>query len=275
MKSVFEYLDYRVYLKDFYEDRKCHQYFFTYRFFGGKVGVDPSYLAKVLLKCRHIADESIGRIAAFCGLKNKEAEYFEAMVYFIKAKSHKQSKLNFEKMYAIRNVSARQLLADQYEYYRKWYYSAVRSVLEYHEFAGDYKALAAILNPAISIKEAKEAIALLTKLDLVRRNAGGRYHLTGASVTSGGKWQSLAIEAFQEETIRLSQEALQRHPKSDRDISTVTMNVNARDYADMRERIKEFRIALINQINSSTDPDRTYQLNITLFPLTRIGGAKP
>ena len=273
MKSVFEYLDYRVYLKDFYDDRKSHQFFFSYRYFGGKVGVDPSYLAKVVLKCRHIADESIAAIAAFCELKDKEAEYFEAMVYFIKAKSHKQSKLNFEKMLAIRNVSAQKLLADQYEYYRKWYYSAVRSVLEYYEFAGDYKALAAVLSPAISVKEAKEAIALLTKLDLIKRDADGRYGLTGASVTSGGKWHSLAIEAFQEETIRLSQEALQRHPKSDRDISTITMNVNAKDYADMRERIKEFRSALINQISSSTDPDRTYQLNITLFPLTRIGGS--
>src|SRR4051812_15317774 len=101
MKSVFEYLDYRVYLKDFYDEKKGLQSFFSYRLFGNKVGVDPSYLAKVFLKCRHIADESIGSFIAFCGLKDKEAEYFEAMVYFIKAKSHKQSKLYFEKLLAI------------------------------------------------------------------------------------------------------------------------------------------------------------------------------
>ena len=91
MKSVFEYLDYRVYLKDFYEEKKSHQSFFSYRLFGNKVGVDPSYLAKVFLKVRHIADESVGSFISFCGLKEKEAEYFEALVHFIKAKSHSKT----------------------------------------------------------------------------------------------------------------------------------------------------------------------------------------
>lgn len=272
MKSVFEYLDYRAYLKDFYEEKKNAQAFFSYRLFGNKVGVDPSYLAKVFLKARHISDESIGSFAAFCGLKDKEAEYFEAMVHFIKAKSHKHSKLHFEKMLSIKSVGAQKLVADQYEYYRNWYHSAVRSVLEYHAFTGDYKALAAALSPAITQKEAKESIALLLKLGLIKPDAEGRYRLTETAITSGAQWQSLAIEAFQEETIRLSQESLQRHPKAHRDVSTVTLNVNAQDYAELRERIKEFRGALINYVQGATDPDRTYQLNIQLFPLSRIGG---
>lgn len=272
MKSVFEYLDYRVYLKDFYEEKKSVQAFFSYRLFGNKVGVDPSYLAKVFLKCRHISDDSILKFAEFCGLKEKEAEYFEALVHFIKAKSHRKSKLYFEKLISIKSISAQKLVAQQYEYYRKWQHSAVRSLLEYHEFTGDYKALAARLSPPISVKEAKESVALLEKLALIRQDANGRYVLTDTAVTSGAQWQSLAIEAFQEETIRLSQASLQRHPKEHRDVSTVTMNINARDYSELRERIKEFRGAVIKYVNGATDPDRTYQLNIQFFPLSKIEG---
>lgn len=272
MKSVFEYLDYRVYLKDFYEEKKSVQAFFSYRLFGNKVGVDPSYLAKVFLKCRHISDDSILKFAEFCGLKEKEAEYFEALVHFIKAKSHKKSKLYFEKLLSIKSISAQKLIAQQYEYYRKWQHSAVRSMLEYHVFTGDYKALAAGLSPPISVKEAKESIALLEKLALIKRDDKGRYVLTDTAVTTGAQWQSLAIEAFQEETIRLSRESLQRHPKENRDVSTVTLNINARDYSELRERIREFRGAVIKYVNGATGPDRTYQLNIQLFPLSRIEG---
>jgi uncharacterized protein (TIGR02147 family) len=272
MKSIFEYLDYRAFLKDFYEEKKGRQSFFSYRLFGGKVGVDASYLAKVLMNSRHIADASIPRFAAFCALHGKEAEFFEALVRFAKAKSDREGKVYFEKLLSIKSTGARKLMADQYEYYRAWRHSAVRSVLEYHDFRGDYKALAAMLSPPITPKEARESIALLTALGLIRKDEEGRHRLTETAITTGPQWKSLAIEAFQEETIRLSSASLQRHPKAHRDVSTVTMNINASDYAELRERIRDFRASLINFVSKAQGPDRTYQLNIQLFPLSRIEG---
>ncbi len=272
MKPIFDYLDYRAYLKDFYEDKKSRQSFFSYRLFGKKVGVDASYLAKVLMNSRHIAEDSIAPIAAFCGLKEREAEYFESMVRFAKAKSNHEGKVYFEKLLSLKSTSAQRLLADQYEYYRKWHHSAVRSVLEYHEFRGDCKALAAALSPPISPKEAKESISLLTNLGLIKMDEEGRHRITENAITTGSQWKSLAIEAFQEETIRLSAQSLKEHPKEHRDVSTVTMNINAADYAELRERIREFRASLINYVSKAANPDRTYQLNLQLFPLSRIGG---
>lgn len=272
MKSIFEYLDYRCFLKDFYGEKKSRQSFFSYRLFGAKVGVDASYLVKVLIKARHISDSSIARFADFCGLGDREAEYFEALVHFAKAKSHKESKLYFEKLLSVKSVDANTLLNHQYEYYRKWYHSAVRSVLEYCEFRGDYKALAEKLSPAVTAKEAKESIVLLEKLCLIKKDAGGVFRMTDTAITTGDQWQSLAIQAFQEETIRLSLESLARHSKKHRDISTVTMNINGQDFEEVRERIKEFRGNVIKFVNEAVSPDRTYQLNIQLFPLTKIEG---
>jgi uncharacterized protein (TIGR02147 family) len=275
LKPVFEYLDYRAYLKDFYEEKKARQSFFSYRLFGKKVGVDASYLAKVLMNARHISEASISRFTDICGLKGREAEYFEIMVRFAKAKSNPEGKVYFEKLLALKSTAAQRLVADQYEYYRTWRHSAVRSVLEYHDFRGgrgDHKSLAAMLSPPITPKEAKESIALLLGLGLVRKDADGRHRLTENAITTGGQWKSLAIEAFQEETIRLSAESLKGHPKEHRDVSTVTMNINAADYAELRERIREFRASLINYVGKAADPDRTYQLNIQLFPLSRVGG---
>jgi uncharacterized protein (TIGR02147 family) len=272
MESIFEYLDYRSFLKDYYEERKSRQSFFSYRLFGTKVGVDASYLVKVLIKARHISNGSIARFAAFCGLRDKEAEYFEALVHFVKAKSHKESKLYFEKLLSIKSMDADVLLSHQYEYYKKWYHSAIRSALEYHEFTDDYKALAQKLSPAISPKQAKESVALLEKLGLIARDAAGIFRLTNSAVTTGPQWQSLAIRAFQEETIRLSLESLARHPKKSRDVSTVTMNIDEQDFEELRERIREFRSTVIKFVNEETKPDRTYQLNIQLFPLTNLEG---
>jgi uncharacterized protein (TIGR02147 family) len=274
MKSIFEYLDYRVYLKDFYEERKSSRSYFSYRLFGDRVGVDPSYLVKVFLKCRHISEKSIRKFAEFCGLAGKEAEYFDALVHFVKAKSHNESKLYFERLLSIKNVSAQRLLPRQYDYYQKWYHSAIRSVLEYHDFRGDYKRLAEQVDPPISRKEAKESMALLTALDLVAKDETGRYRITNAAVTTGPEWQSLAVQAFQEETIRLSHESLRRHPKKHRDVSTVTMNINGHDFLELRERIREFRESAIKFVSEANGPDRTYQLNIQFFPVSKVEGGR-
>lgn len=275
MKPVFEYLDYQTYLKDFYEDRKGRQGFFSYRYFGDKVGIDSSYLLKVMLKSRHLSEASIPRVSAFCGLTGAEAEYFSTLVHFSKARSQNESKLLFEKLLSIRYVKSRKLVERQYEYFRTWYHPVVRSVLEYYDFKGDYALLGKQLSPAITAKEARASVQLLEQLRLIRKDDGGRYRLTEMAVTTGEEWHSAAIAAFQEQTIRLSQEAVDRHDRQHRDISTVTMNINAADFEEVRDRITEFRRSIISFVNESTGPDRTYQLNIQLFPLSNVkGGAQ-
>jgi uncharacterized protein (TIGR02147 family) len=273
MKPVFEYLDYRTYLKDFYEDRKGRQGFFSYRYFGDKVGIDPSYLLKVMLKLRHLSEKSIPRICAFFGLAGTEAEYFATLVCFVKARSQSESKMLFEKLLSIRYVKSRRLVEEQYEYFRTWYHPVVRAVIEYFDFKDDYALLGQRLSPPISAKEARASVRLLEKLKLIRHDPDGRFRLTDTAITTGDEWHSAAIAAFQEQTIRLSQESVDRHEKTLRDVSTVTMNIGAADFEEIRARITEFRRSLISFVDEQSNPDRTYQLNIQFFPLTDVKGS--
>jgi len=275
MNSVYEYLDYRSFLKDFYEEQKNRHGYFSYRYFGNKVGIDPSYLLKVMLKSRHLSEKSIVAVCGFCGLSDNEAEYFHALIHFAKARSQRESKLLFEKLLSLRYVKSRRLLDKQYEYFKTWYHPVVRSVLEYFDFKGDFALLGKQLSPPITAKEARQSVELLEKLRLLHRDQEGRYRLTEAAVTTGEEWRSVAIAAFQEQTLRLSQEASERHDRALRDVSTVTMNISAADFEEIRERITEFRRSLISFVNDSSNPDRTYQLNIQLFPLSAIARGTP
>jgi uncharacterized protein (TIGR02147 family) len=272
LKSIFEYLDYRTYLKDFYEERKGRQTFFSYRYFGNKIGVDASYLLKVMLKSRHLSDSATDRVCQFCGLDANEREYFKTLVHFAKARSQSESKLMFEKLLAIRYVKSSTLVEKQYEYFRTWYHPVVRSVLEYFDFKGDYALLGKQLSPPISAKDAAASVKLLEQLELIKMDDDGRYRLTEKAVTTGDEWRGAAITAFQEQTIRLSVESIDRHDRALRDISTVTMNITEADFEEIRDRITEFRRSTISFVNESTNPDRTYQLNIQFFPLTDVKG---
>ena len=103
MQRIEDYLDYRDFLKDFYQDRKARSAFYSYRVFASQVGIDTSYLAKVIMKKRHIAAKSVAKVARYCGLSGREVEFFEALVNFGKAKTERQSRMYFEKLLSMIN----------------------------------------------------------------------------------------------------------------------------------------------------------------------------
>jgi uncharacterized protein (TIGR02147 family) len=273
--NIFDYLDYRLFLKEFYEERKKTKSFFSYRYMGNKVGMDPGYLVRVMQGRLHIAEASIDKFCALCKLNEKEAAYFSAMVNFAKAKSERQIKLYFEKLLSLKDVKARRIEESQYEFYQKWYYSAVRALIGFCGFRGNYKELAERLSPPISAWDAKKAVRLLERLKLVKKNARGVYEITDTTITTGKEWRSIAVREFQGQTIDLARESLERHAKEIRDISTVTVAVASDDLPEIRERISEFRNSILGLAAENPSPNCVYQLNIQLIPLSKVERIAP
>jgi len=48
------------------------------------------------------------------------------------------------------------------------------------------------------------------------------------------------------------------------------MNVSERSFQEIKERIKEFRTGIIKFVNAQPAFDRVVQLNIQLFPMSRV-----
>jgi uncharacterized protein (TIGR02147 family) len=268
MKPVKEYLEYRDFLGDYYEEKKLAAPYFSYRFIGKKVGIDPSHLVKILQKQRHIGAASIETFIAFCGLSGTDAAYFDALVHFNKAKSERDCKHYYEKILSLKGVKTFVLEKGQYEYYSKWYYSAILTLLDFYDFRGDYKAFAEKLTPPITVSEAKKAIALLEMLGLIEKKTGGGYRLTNKIVTSGEQCKTIDVKSFQEATMQLALESLERHSTEKRNISTVTITIAESDLDEINQMIKTFRAALLNYAQDAKNPDKVYQLNVQLFPLT-------
>ncbi len=273
--NVFEYLNYSTFLKDFYDHRKIHNIFFSYRYLGKALNLDAGFLVKVMQGKLALPEKCIAPLIKICGFEGREIEYFRELVHYGRAKTPKDIKLHFERLIAVRDLEPRKVEIAQYTFYQKWYHSAIHSLLLFHEFKGDFKALAAKMSPPISVKEAKESIHLLEDLGFIRKQENGKYVVQDARITTGEKWQSAAIRNFQEECLRLASESLTRHSKELRDISTVTMTLSSKNIEEVRARIKELRQSLLHLHSEGDDPDSVYQVNIQVFPLTQIGKGKP
>jgi len=272
MDSIFNYLDYRAFLRDYYESRKRSETFFSYRYMANKLKMDHSLLVKILSGKRHIADNAIENFITFCKFSKREAQYFETLIHFEKARSKEQSRLYFEALLHLKGYRSATIAKEQYEYFQKWYYVAIRSLLDIYKFKGNYKELASLLNPPITVPQAKQAIALLKKMKLIKMEKDGSYSVTDAHVTTGEKWQHLAIAAYQKETIQMSASSIDRDPRELRDISSITMSIDEECFDDIKEILRECRASVIKRVDSIPDgqTDRLYQLNMQVIPLSSI-----
>ncbi|MBN2035097.1 MAG: TIGR02147 family protein [Chitinispirillaceae bacterium] len=268
MIDLFCYTDYCAYLRDFYEENRKKHPFFSYRFFGSKLGVDAGNLVKIIQGKRHLSSAGVKKFIEYAKLSGREAKYFETLVLFKKAKREQENKVLFEKLMAIQRIDPYRLEPMQYEFYREWYHTAILALLHTAPFNGDYKALGAATRPAISAKQAKESCELLMRLHLIRKERDGRLVPTNNVITTGEHWKSIAIRSFQEQSLKLAAEAFDRFRPEERDISTVTIAVTREDLEEIKKITSEYRRTVLQIASASDRADRVYQLNIQLFPLS-------
>ena len=267
MKPIFEYTDYREWIRDAFEDFKKRKSVVSWRYMAMKLDADPGNLLRVSQSKIHLSVNLIKPMAEFFGLDEKETAYWTELVHFGRAKTDSEALNHYEKMQMLKGIPLKRLAKKELEFYRHWYYNAIRSIIGICKFKDDYEGLAESCTPAITVEQAKEAVQLLYDLNMISTDRDGFWKVNDTFVSTGGNWRSEAVRSFQKETIRLAGESLERHAPPLRDISTVTMTFNMDDIALIREKIKEFRSELLRLSQEGTGDNTVFQLNVQLFPL--------
>jgi len=269
MISIFEYTDYRQYLSAYYREKKAENSNFSHRYIAMKVGLKSSgHFAQILTGRVNISTGLISSFSEFLKLKKKESEYFEQMVLFSHAKTHNARKRYLERMLKLRGKKPALLDAAQYEFFSKWYYTAVREVIGMIDFSGDYQELTKLVQPRIKLTEARESIALLEKLRLIQKDEKGIYRKVDSILSTGYEVTSVALENFQIDMMGRAGEAIDRFPREERSLSTLTVGVSQKEYDEIIEELRAFRRRVLDIASGGDKAERIYQFNFQIFPLS-------
>lgn len=268
---LYDYTDYRVYLKEQAESVKASKPFFSYRFIATKLGINAGLVARIFNGQTHLTLKHVNPMAKLFALKGKELDYFNELVRFCRAKTQKDWDHHFTRMQSIRGEEFRTVADDQIAYYSSWQHNAMRTLLSLIEFKGkDYKRLGSMLVPAITAQEAKQSLDLLVSLGLAHQNERGVFEVPDRFISTGEAWKATIIRQFQQEMVKKSLESLNAVPSNLRDISTLTIPLTRTMVEPMRERIREFRQEMLAMARECESEDSVYQLNVQLFPIALI-----
>jgi uncharacterized protein (TIGR02147 family) len=270
MQHFFEYLDYRILLKELLAEKKKKESWFSYRMFSKRIGISSSgFLSLVLSGKRNISQDLAIKICSKLKLTKNESTYFLTLVRYTQASSVKEKEYAFEELISFKKEKIISLSDDQREFYNNWYYSAIRELVAVTEISDkNLRAVADRLTPKIKVFEVKESVALLLRLGLIKKDKKGIYRRSDSLITSSNTTiPSSYFHKYQSDMMNLAGNALHFIPKKERDISTVTLSTNQNGMDLIKKRIEQCRREIMVIARQSNYPDRILQLNIQFFPL--------
>lgn len=266
--DIYMYTDYRKALHDYYQGMKCVNRNFSYRYIAQKVGFSSGFFAHILSGKSNIKDEKVEKFSELLRLSHDESQYFRMLVKFNQEKDHGLKKVHFEDLIKLLKHNEVSLSVDLYDFYNHWYYSAIREATDYLQIDTNYLELANHLYPRISEEDAKKAVELLLRLELVEYGDDGFLKKTDALIKTGDEQYAFMLNNFAYNMMQLAQQSICGIEKEFRHISWLTFNISSQRYKEFVHEIREFRLKLVSLASLDTDPSVTYQMNMQFFPIT-------
>ena len=269
MVNLFEYLNYREFLRDAYEERHSGDWRFSHRYIAERAGFDSSMFNKILQGKRNLTERLVAEFAdIFCN-DSREKSYFADMVAFNQAKTHSESRQYLEKLVATKECKVEDLAKDQFEYFDHWYHAVVRELVTFYPYVGDDAALGLMVRPPITASQVKSSIALLERLSMIRKDeTTGTYVQTQGLISSGSESYSTAVNSYIQQNLDVAQTAMDRFDKTERNLSTLAFACDETTYAELVEMVRRFRREVLAKVSQCEKPNRVFQLGMQLFPLS-------
>lgn len=270
MGTIFEYMDYREYLRLLFEKRKADNPFYSYRLFSQKAGFkSPNFLKLVVDGKRNLTKESVYRVAKAFGLNKSESDYLENLVFLNQSKTLDEKNLYLTRVMRHRVKSdPKRIETSEFDYFSRWYNPVLCEMVTAVDFKENYQLLANAVVPSITAAEAQKSVALLLKLGFITRDENGRYSRVSASFTTGPQVRSIAVANYHKAMMKLGSESIERFRAAQRDITSVTVAVSEDTDRAIREKLQRLRREILELAEADKNPERIMQLNLQLFPLS-------
>ncbi len=268
--DVFTYLDYRLFLRDWYHTAKRGPGSFSFRAFSKRAGfTSPNFFKMVMDGTRNLSDESITKFCTGLRLNKQEQEFFRNLVHYNQADGHEQKDNYYQRLLRSRKFSQlKPIERSQYEYYSAWYHPVVRELVVSKFYDGTPASIAQRIFPAITPAQVGKSIALLEHLGFIEKHGEKQWRQSTAILSTGAEILSHTIVQYHQNVLELTREVLEKIPAPQRDISTMTLGVIRERLPQIKKKIQEFRQEILKLVAMDNPPEAVVQLNIQLFPLT-------
>ncbi|MBO9665662.1 MAG: TIGR02147 family protein [Bdellovibrio sp.] len=228
---------------------------YSLRAFAKNLGIDQSFLSKVLKGQRPITANLVATIGPKLGLKPQQVK-----------------KLFTAGTAAMPNFLS--LTDDEFDHLSEWHHFAILELSKTESFDPSPKKIAQRLG--LHIEEVRAALSRLERLGFVRI-VDGKFQVLAPNTTwTNTSTSSEARRQFQKKLLTKGLEAIEDTPFDLRENGSLTVAINKKRLPEFKEKLRLMRKELADFFQEDNEPglDEVYQLTVALFPLTKIKNEK-
>ena len=240
--TVYNYFEYRTYLRDVYTHLKNTCYGFSYRSFARNAGIkNPNYLHRVIKGEHNLKGDSIRKISNALKLNPQENEYFTTLINFNNVKDPQEKEAYLKKLLTLRYIRGVYKIEDKkLKFFIKWYYPVIRELVVFVDFRDDFNILARNCIPRITAVQAKGAVKYLLDNGFVKKNKDGSYSQIHQTISTDDEVNSTILRKYHKKTLELCVDSLDTIKPEERNISSYTMHVSEKTYRAMKKEMQDF-----------------------------------
>ena len=279
MPLLSEYMDYRVFLAEFYHFKKMQTRLsirpYSYAIFSAAADIkSPNYLKMIIEGKRNLSPDMVVKFAKACGLNKSQGEEFRLLVFF------NQCEDPADRNYALKQLS-------EYRMEQKIKHGELdRKVLEKvpNWIGWIIYALADQAGVTFQVSQLKEILRnkaseseIVAALDgLLKSGELAKDPVTGA-ITKGKPTEapeeipSALVRKLQLQLMYLGLESLYQDQPNEREFGSLTLSLTEKEFEELKFKLRQMRKSL-NKDNSiarlADKGQRVYQLNLQLFPVS-------
>jgi uncharacterized protein (TIGR02147 family) len=271
MKTIFDYTDYRQYLKDYYEYRKKENKSISHRYFEQRLQVSEGYFSRILKGEKNVSDVLLVRFTQILKLSKKEAEYFENMVKFTLAQDGRSRGYYYDKMLERGRRKISSLTIDQYELFQESLHLLVHALVNMLIIRPDMDLgkVGQMLTPPVPASRIRESLELLSTLGLIGLNEHGNYVVVKRILSTGCNPKDVTLRRFTKKSLVTASDLLDVLPLQERSVAIMTVSISPETYEKILEKLNSVRQEINNLIAQDRDMDRIYQIGMYVVPLCK------
>ncbi len=267
--NIFEYENYRSFLKDYFIYCKQCKPQFSYRYFAQKAGFrSPNFLKLAMDGKRNLSSLSIEQFCKAFKLSSVESEYFMCLVHFNQSENEAQKVQWAQKILRSKGLQKiHPLRQAEYSYYAHWYYIPIREMILLKNFNESPNWIAQQFHPPLEDDQVRKALEHLLQMGLIERNQQGQLVQRQRFISTGNEVSHSLVKQYHRDMIQKGADAIDTVAKLRREVSAVCIPISQVKREEIKTKIQQFRKEIMAIAESSDEAEEIYQLNIQWFPL--------
>ena len=269
--NIYEYDDYRAFLRDYYDTKKKTKKIFSFRYFSRVAGFQsPNLLKRVMEGERNLTPKSIRKFCKALNFDFDQSEFYRNLVHFNQAKTFKEKQNYAKKLTSFADyMKIKPGAKTQFEYWSEWFNPIVYELVGLKGFKEDPNWIANTLEPSITPSEASRSLKQLEEIGLLKRDENGQLVQDKFHIFAHDGVVSASILHFHREMISRARESLDRFKQKDRFITNMTFSIEEAEMNEIKFMMEKFNNDLIEKIQQAKRGSRVFQINFQAFPLTQ------